>query len=416
MKICHATDCLPSYHRIWGGAEQACYRIINLLTINNVNVCVIGTKPIKKIDEKFHFYKIPTWEEFFNKKIIWRYERIKDLILPFDPLSFFRTLLLLKKIKPDILHLHRVNLLSYSLILSAKLLNIPTVISIYDYWCICPTGLLLKPDKNICKTFHGPQCLKCFPVFKLNQLDAIIVILRKIFFDFFLYSIDMFHVLSDSSAQILKNYGINPQKIKTIPLPISRNTTDDPGCEIEKGLLLFVGWIEYRKGLDIIVSAMPEILNSFPDTKLVAIGEMNDEEYLKKIKLDIKKYNLQNCVQLLGKLPSQETKRFIQKAEIVVIAEQWENMAPVILTEAMSYGKPIVAGCIGGIPELITDKENGLLARYDEPADFAKKIIWLLKNKETAKNFGKKAREKIKSLTDEEKTIEKFMEMYNELV
>ena len=67
MKICHATNFLPRYHKIWGGAEQACYLIVDLLVKNGHEVSVIATEPDVLPQEGFNFYSLPVMQTFLNR-------------------------------------------------------------------------------------------------------------------------------------------------------------------------------------------------------------------------------------------------------------------------------------------------------------------------------------------------------------
>lgn len=416
MKICHFTDYLPKYHRLWGGSEQGCYRIVKLLLKNGVDACIAGTTPFKKVEE-FEFHEIPTWEKYLNRKIIWRYEKLKDACFPFDFQAFFSSYFLLKRLKPDIVHLHRVNYISFAPVLSAKLLKIPVVASLYDYWHICPNLILVDYDRNEnCKSFHGPRCISCYRANENKNLDNFLYALRRTGFDVFLKRIDAFHVLSNSSKNILQNYGIEEKKIKAIPIPFPMDFAMEEETPTNKNIILFVGTIEFRKGLEVIVKALQNVVEIFPDLKLIVIGGITDLKYYERIKLFIEKNSLEKNVEFKGKLAFEETKEYFKRAEIIVIAEQWENMSPVALTEAMAFGKPIVVGKAGGLADLIEHEKEGMLARYNEPSDFAEKIIYLLKNTQKAHELGIKAREKIKAIVDEKEVFKKLMAMYEPLI
>jgi glycosyltransferase involved in cell wall biosynthesis len=376
----------------------------------------MGTRPEKPVEE-FEFHEIPTWEKYFNRKIIWRYERLKDTCFPFDFQSFFSSYFLLKKLKPDVVHLHRVNYISFAPVLSAKLLKIPVVASLYDYWNICPNLILVDRErKEHCKSFHGPRCISCYRASGNKNLDNFGYAFRRAGFDVFLKKIDAFHVLSNSSRNILRRYGIPEKKIRVIPIPFLGDLTAEEKLPVESNLMLFVGTIEFRKGLEVVVKALPVVINRFPDAKLVVIGGITEQEYYERIRLFIAKNNLEKNVEFKGKLAFEETKEYFKKAEIVVIAEQWENMSPVALTEAMIFAKPVVAGNAGGLPELIEHGKTGMLARYNDPLDFAEKIIYLLENKHESKNMAMLANEKAKAVLDEKSIFLKFTRLYESLI
>lgn len=86
---------------------------------------------------------------------------------------------------------------------------------------------------------------------------------------------------------------------------------------------------------------------------------------------------------------------------------------PMSLLEAMAMGKPIVATPIGGIPEAITDGKNGLLVA-PEIEQIAKKIDFLLRNREYAEELGRCAKETVEEKFTREQAAEKFLEIFKD--
>lgn len=417
MKICHVSNFLPGYHKIWGGAEQVCYRLIKLLVKQGHKVSVLSTTPIKVPSEDFDFYNIAALEDYCGHTI---FRAIKQAWLPVDPVVSMHFRKILKEIKPDILHFHNLCVLSLSLVQVARSLKIPTLLSIYDYWCFCPTDMLINDKGEVCKKFHGFHCLNCVgKFFKLKKIENLIknflLIFRKVFFNFFLDKIDAFIVLSEPSGELLQRYGIDKKKIHVIHQIFTvKERNNQAFTTIEDMSILYAGWIQYRKGLHIIIEAMPEILKEIKEAKLYVLGLDPVPEYMDKISELVNRLNLDKYVFFYGRLSSHnEFENFLNKANVVVIPELWENMSPVILTEAMAFAKPIVASRIGGIPEFIQDGENGLLANARDPDDFAKKIIWLFKHKKEAFDMGKKAKEDAFHLFNETEALNRTLNLYN---
>jgi len=428
MKICFVSDYLPFYHKFWGGAEQATSRFQDLFNQKGHQTIILFKKPQKQVSENsatLQYFAIPVLEDYLPKRIAHSVGQIKANLFPLDLFSYVSSYKALKQANPDILHLHNFQSLSFSLVLAAKRLHIPIVYSIYDYWCLCPLGTLVNCEKKACRKFHGSYCAKCIKCFAFQDLSELNVsflsfwlIFRKKIFDFFLKRMDAFVVLSKSSSDILCEYGINKEKIFAIPLFLSKDIDDPIANQVsnEKDSILYVGWIHPRKGLHVLLEAMPKVLEEIADAKLYVIGENVDDGYMNKIKEIIRKNELDDKVFLLGKRNFQEVKEFFQKTAVVVIPEQWENMSPVILGESMYFGKAIVASKIGGIPEFVTDGENGLLAIPTDPSDFAKKIIKVLKDRRLMQEMGDNARKTAKCLFSEETKYRRLLNLYQSLV
>lgn len=412
MKICFVTNYLPGYHQISAGAEFATYRVLKLL-LKKYQISVLSTIPVKYPAEDFEFFPIKVLENFLGLKLGYYYQIAKLIGLSFDPVSFIQSYNIFKKIKPDILHLHHFNILSFSIVLAAKLLKIPIIVSIYDYWLFCPNSLLIDNENNTCEKFQGKHCIRCLNFKKTKYFKNTILYFRKIFFNFFLKKVDGYIVLSSSSSRILQKYGIEKKNIHIIHQPFSfHNIEKNKFSDIEKLSILYAGWLQHRKGLHIILEAMSHILKEIPDAKLYIYALPADKEYERKIYNLIDKLNLGSSIIMEGKKESSEFYDMLNKSNVVVVSEQWENMSPVILVEAMYLGKPIVASRIGGIPEFIKDGENGYLVDAKDSNDFAKKIIKILKDESAAMALGKNARCSAEKFFDENIAFKNLIEVY----
>jgi len=383
MQVCHITDYLPNYHSKVGGAEYACWYLLKLLHKQGVVNYVIAAKPIREPNEDFfNFFAIPTSENIIGYKLsFWK------RIFYFDFISYFYAKKKFKEIKPNLIHFHNFSRLSPSLILAAKKLKIPIVFSIYDYWFFCPDKILVKKAS----------------------------FWRKLIFNFYLKRIDIFIVLSESSKNILVSFGIPKNKIRTVHLIVPQKHLEEIK-NFEKNSILFAGWVNPHKGLHILIQAFPEIIKKFPQTKLYVLGLAEDEYYRKQIQEYIDKNNLNFYIYWKGRLNGKEFNDYFQKSHILVVPEQWHNMSPVILAEAMAVGKLIVASKIGGIPEFIIDNKTGFLVKYDSPRDFAQKIISVFeKTDQELFQIRKLAQQKYIEFFSPEKNAEKIIKLYQSI-
>jgi len=417
MRICFASDYLPGYHKTWGGAEQAAYRLLKLLTKNGYQLTVLSKKPLTEPKEDFELSRLPVLEDLLPEKVKPLVAEAKAILFPLDPLSFLSSYRALRRVKPQVLHLHSIRSLSLSLILAAKRLGIPVIYSAYDFWFLCPMGTLHK-GRERCTEFHGLQCGNCVKHRRKIGFFAYLLLLlpllfRKTIFNYFSSRIDTFVVLSNTWAEIFHQYGIERERINIVPLPLFRDgKAEIEESKVEQGSILFVGWIKPHKGLHVLIQAIPEILRAVPGVKLYVIETGVDDDYKREIMRLVEENELQQSVLFLGKRTPEEVQTFIQKAEIVVVPEQWGIAWPIFLTEAMSWAKPIIASRIGDIPQFIKNGENGLLEDPENSLEFAKKIVWTLEDKEAAAKMGNKAREDVTRICDENRISDELREVY----
>lgn len=413
-KIFHISDALPDYHKIWGGAEKVAYRQIKMSgCLENYKIFVGVTKPQRKIEE-FRFFTIYTIEDFLPPKIRSIFTAFKNQVIPFDIISFFSLLFIFLRVRPSIIHIHKTVRISLTPIIAARLFKIPIILAVYDYWFFCPGRLLIDKEGNPCYKFHGPWCRRC-SITKGRLLLQLISMFRRKVFDFFLKKVDRFSVLSQTCKDLISQYPIAKKKIFIVhQLLIKLESVAD--ISQEPNSIFFNTWMLPHKGVHIIVQAFNEIIKKNPQAKLyLAIKDANDYselEYFKKIKTMIENLNLKDKIYFINKPNHQEYLKLIKKANVVVVAEQWENMAPTTLTDAMSFGKAIVASRIGGIPEMIKDGKSGLLANPKNPKDFAEKIIKILSNPDLARKLSQQAIQDIKDFGSEEIVQSQLLSLY----
>lgn len=415
MKIAFTSDNLTGWHKNWSGAEQACLRIGRLLIKDGQGVSFLTLNPELDPKENLEVIGVDVMNGgFFQKKI----KSILRHFFPFDPSAFSSSQRILKRIRPDILHLQRFNELSLAIISSAKKLKIPVVFSLYDFWALCPKGTLMTSQNLECRSFQGKNCANCFKLTRSNLLikagSRIGFSLRKKIFSHYLKKIDAFIVLSSSWKEILKKNGVKEEKISVIPLPLFEKIEETEGA-INKNSILFLGWIYPHKGLHVLIEALNIVSKTIPDIQLYVIESGINQEYKTKILENIEEYKLGRNIHFLGKLPNEKVQELLLKTEMVAVPEQWGIAWPIFLTEAMAKGKPIVASRIGDIPQFIKDGENGFLADPRDPADFARKIIMILKN-EKYSELGRRAQEDIIKICDANNIISKLKDLYDSLL
>lgn len=422
MKIAFATDYIPEHHDIWGGGEQACLRLYEMLSKNGHNLTILSTKPNKTPDANLNFQRVRVIDDLLPRKLKYQARQTKSAFFPLDILSLFSSYFVIRKAKPDILHFHNIHSLSLSLLVVARLLKIPTVISVYDYWIVCPIGFLWKIEDfgsyegTNCHEFHGVRCIKCVVKQKsyLKLFTPFLVAFlgfRKKLLDKLLKKMDGFIVLSQSNADILEEYGINRNKIGVVQIPLG---AENLNSEIEDNSILFIGWLHPRKGPHVVVKAMPHILKEIPGARLYMFGDQaGNQEYKESILSFIKQNNLDSNIFLLGKQPHDAVKEYLRKASVLVIPETWETIAPNTLTEGLTYGKAIVASRVGGSKDYIDEGKNGLLAENNNPVDFADKILSILKDKDLLMRLSKNAVKSREQLFSEEKVYHRLMNFYD---
>ncbi|MCX7757565.1 MAG: glycosyltransferase family 4 protein [candidate division WOR-3 bacterium] len=175
--------------------------------------------------------------------------------------------------------------------------------------------------------------------------------------------------------------------------------------------ILFLGRIEPRKGLKYLLLAFRNVVKKNPNSLLIVAGKgLLGYSYQQYITPEIK-----NNIQFVGLIPNDVKPRYYASCDIFCAPSVGRESFGIILLEAMSSGKPVVASNISGYRTIIEDGVNGFLARPRDPDDIAMKINMILENTELRKIMGQRAREKA-LLYSWEKITDKVENYYYELI
>lgn len=196
---------------------------------------------------------------------------------------------------------------------------------------------------------------------------------------------------------------------------------------------IFLGQGDYPlKGFHFLLQALPGILKSYPDTVLYVAGNniISDKTLKDKIKLSsygvyllslIKKYGLQNKVIMLGRLTEEEMKKQFLRSHVFVCASVLEN-SPNTVAEAMLLGVPVVAACAGGIPDMITNEQEGLLFQSGNAVSLEKAVVRMFEEREEklgltlAEQLSAAGRKRAKAVHDGKTNYRRLLEIYGNIL
>jgi glycosyltransferase involved in cell wall biosynthesis len=168
--------------------------------------------------------------------------------------------------------------------------------------------------------------------------------------------------------QICTDEGFIPSRFAIIPhgLPDHGEPQSFEVHSTDQIEFLYVGRFESRKGIDILLGAIPEITASFPSIRFTLVGARGDGVIWQAFE---RKYPALagSRVVSLGRVSAEMLLSLYQRCAVFVAPSRYESFG-LIHVEAMSHGKPVVGCKSGGTIEIITDGVTGLLA---EPGDIA---------------------------------------------
>jgi glycosyltransferase-like protein len=185
----------------------------------------------------------------------------------------------------------------------------------------------------------------------------------------------------------------------------------------DEPLILFVGGLEPRKGLEYLLLAMELVLKQIPNARLISVGKKAFSSYRGEktfFNVLIKRLKLENAVEFTSGIDDEELPKYYAACDVFVLPTRMEGWG-LSLMEAMACKKPVVSTTVGGVPELVDDGVNGYLCPPGDVSIMAKRIIHLLKDKKTAEKMGEMGLKKVKDFSWE-RTAKKVKDIYQRIL
>jgi glycosyltransferase involved in cell wall biosynthesis len=177
----------------------------------------------------------------------------------------------------------------------------------------------------------------------------------------------------------------------------------------EAGRIVFVGRLAPPKRPDIVVKAFGEMRNKGNEARVDFVG---DGPLRAELDAYIADEGLRGAVTLLGSRT--DVPELLSRAAVFVLASDYEG-CPLSVIEAMAAGVPVVATAVGGVPELVVDRETGLLVQPGRPDLLAAALSELLADPLRAQALGLAGRERAHALFSRERMVAATAALYDEI-
>jgi glycosyltransferase involved in cell wall biosynthesis len=170
--------------------------------------------------------------------------------------------------------------------------------------------------------------------------------------------------------------------------------------------------LRQTKGYEFLVQAAGKVLSAEPDTRFVAIGDIN-QEIAKPLFEATRQLGIQDRFHFLGF--RKDIPELLNELDIFVLASVSEGF-PLVALEAMAASRPIVATRSGGPQEIVDDGSNGLLVQPGDAGALAEKICELLQDPTRARRLAQLARVRVGAAFSIEKMISSYEDLYDRLL
>jgi glycosyltransferase involved in cell wall biosynthesis len=314
---------------------------------------------------------------------------VKNATYPFKLASVYRIQALIRKMNPEILHAHFAT--NYGVF--GALCNFhPFIITAWG------SDILANPGARLLSKIKMP-----IAKFALSKADAI--------------TCDAKHM-----KEAMKKLWISPEKIHLIHFgidtknfgPTLKDKKLTAKLEInDSPTVISLRNLDPLYDVESLIKSAPLVLKEIPKTKFMIAGKGSEEKRLKKL---AKSLGISDNVNFIGLIQNEELPKYLNVMDIYVSMSLSDAGISASTAEAMACGLPVVVTDVADNNKWIEDGVNGFLIQIKDSKSLAEKIIYLLKNEDIRKQFGKINRKIIEDRNDYYKEMGKMEDIYEQLV
>lgn len=214
--------------------------------------------------------------------------------------------------------------------------------------------------------------------------------------------------------------GVN---LKYWPLLEKQKAREILGLKAEEFVILFIGRLEWRKGVGTLLSACRLLRDEIPNLKILIVGgkifgrNKNNADYkeYKRLLKKAEEEKINDISVFVGNVDHPRLPFYYCSADVFVIPSYYEPFGLVAL-EAMASKVPTVSSNVGGLAATIKDNNTGLLFEPRNALDLKEKIMALYKSKELTTALVESAYKDVAQNYSWRQIVSKISEIYNDLI
>ena len=179
--------------------------------------------------------------------------------------------------------------------------------------------------------------------------------------------------------------------------------------EASNGPIIFFGRFAYDKGVDTLIKALQKIEQAkLPDIHIIGRGDLE-----KRLKIMVENYGLTKKIFFKPWMSHAELGAELASARMTVLPSRDENFSLAILS-SLCVGSPTISTTVGGTPEIITEKETGLLVPPSDPEALATAINFLLDNPDKREKIAHNGSKHVRTNLTWDEACKKFEMLYEQ--
>ena len=310
--------------------------------------------------------------------------------------------------KPDLAHIHNIyTQISPSMLDTLKDQRVPVVMTVHDHHLISPQYNIWAEgcgddfrDVGIVKgtyaRYHKASAMASFiqtAVYKFHRWLQI-----------YEHNVDLFICPSQYMKRQLVAGGFPQEKIRVNHYGIDPHTIESRLDH--DAYFLFVGRLSEEKGIETVI----RVAKMIPDVKFKIVGRGPQMNRLHRLAEGL------TNVDFVGFRQGEELAALYQGAMAVLLPSRVHENFPLAVLEAMASGKPVIASHVGGVPEIVEDRVNGLLVAPADLHGWVEAIMRLAYDEEFRLSLARVARSTIEHRFQLDDHYRRLMAIYQEVL
>lgn len=234
-----------------------------------------------------------------------------------------------------------------------------------------------------------------------------------------LLAADAVVAISAFEEMMLAHNGLMPRRLERISPGVVLEEFEKPTENIyqryhlQGPVVLYVGRLDYYKGVDVLLRAVPLVLKEIPEARFVLAGpDWGYRATLEQLAADLK---IADKLIFAGALSRQELVSAYTHASVFAFPSRYELFG-IVLIEAMAAGLPVVTTDTSAMPFIVEHQKTGLLCRKDDFQDLSRQILRLLKDTQLAKALAESGRQEVGRRYSLAQQVQKLEGLYQSLL
>jgi glycosyltransferase involved in cell wall biosynthesis len=320
---------------------------------------------------------------------------------------------LMREFDPDVVHFHHLKRLSVTAVDVCREARTPALLTVTDYWYVCPTQTLMLTDGRTCggPEQDGANCLMHIATMNhrsdwatrvLSYMPASVIgagmsALKSIETSFGgragdvqalaqrrdaiaerLSKLDRIFVPTRFTQDVMQKNGIVADRFRVLPFALGTEGYTKRVRRIGNGPLVlgFVGSLAPHKGVHVLLQAMKLLADtSRVELKVYGSAPAEADDY----ELGVRRVaSADSRISFCGTFENRRMAEILDGLDALVIPSLWHENMPLIALSAQAAGCPLVASDVGGLADVVTHDKNGLVFAPGSSSELAELILRLL--------------------------------------